>query len=106
MLSGTRRHDHCEGVHEAASVDAGATIQHSIVGAGATVGAATVTRSVVLPGAVVESGAVVADSVVMGRVGAGAAVHHSVLGADGVVAPGEQMSDQRRPDPNAGPSSA
>jgi len=105
VLSGARRHDRCEGVHEAASVDAGATIRHSIIGAGATVGAATVTRSVLLPGAVVESGAVVADSVVMGRVGAGAAVHNSVLGADGVVAPGEQVSDERRPDPNAGPSS-
>jgi len=106
VLSGMRRHDRCEGVHDGAFVDADATIQHSIVGAGATVGAASVTRSVLLPGAVVESGAVVTDSVVMGRVGAGAAVHHSVLGANGVVAAGEQVSDERRPDPDAGPSSA
>jgi len=28
------------------------------------------------------------------------------LGADGVVAPGEQVNDERRPDPDAGSSSA
>ena len=106
VLSGTRRYDHCEGVHGTASIDANATIGQSIIGAGATVGAATVTRSVLLPGAVVERGAVVTDSVVMGRVGAGAVVHNSVLGVDGVVAPGEQVSDERRPNPDAGSSSA
>ena len=54
-----------------------------------------------LPGAVVADGASVTDSVIMGHVGAGAVVHNSVLGADGVVAPGESICDQRRPDPNS-----
>ncbi len=106
VLAGTRRHDRCVGVHDDAAVSVSASVQHSIVGAGSSVGAATVTRSVLLPGAVVDDGAVVTDSVVMGRVGAGAVVHNSVLGADGVIAPGEHLSNQRRPDPNAAPSSA
>lgn len=101
VLAGTRRHDRCVGVHDDATVSPSALVQHSIVGATSVVGAATVARSVLLPGAVVDDGAVVTDSVIMGRVGAGAVVHNSVLGADGVIAPGEQVSDQRRPDPNA-----
>ena len=75
-------------------------VEHSLVGPGVVVGAATVRGSVLLPGAVVEAGAVVTDSVVMGRIGSGATVHHSVLGAAGVVAPGEQLSGERRPDPD------
>lgn len=106
VLAGTRRHDRCEGVHPAAHVDSAASIQQSVVGAGSRVGEAVVSRSVLLPGAVVEAGAVVTDSVIMGHVGAGAVVHNSVLGADGVIAPGEQVSNERRPDPHAGPSSA
>ena len=106
VLAGTRRHDRCAGVHDDATVSPSASVQHSIVAAGSSVGAATLSRSVLLPGAVVDDGAVVTDSVIMGRVGAGAVVHNSVLGADGVVAPGEHVSDQRRPDPNAVPSSA
>lgn len=106
VLSGIRRHDRCEGVHDEASVAADATIHQSVIGAGATVESATITRSVLLPGAVVARGAVVTDSVVMGRVGAGAVVHNSVLGADAVAVAGEQVSGERRPDPNSGPSSA
>ncbi|HQZ33630.1 MAG TPA: NDP-sugar synthase [Ilumatobacteraceae bacterium] len=106
VLAGVRRHDRCQGVHDDATVDADATIQQSVIAADAVVEAATITRSVVLPGAVIARGAVVTDSVVMGRVGMGAVVHNCVLGADAVVAAGEQVSDERRPDPNAGPSSA
>ncbi len=106
VLAGTRRHDRCVGVHDTASVDVSAVVDRSVIGAGATVAAASVTRSVLLPGAVVEAGAVVTDSVVMGRIEEDAVVHNSVLGADAVVARGENMSDQRRPDPDAGPSSA
>ncbi len=106
VLAGTRRHDLCDGVHPEALVDSAAVIQQSVIGAGAVVGEASIARSVLLPGAVVEAGAVVTDSVIMGHVGAGAVVHNSVLGADGVIAPGEQVSDERRPDPNAGTSSA
>jgi mannose-1-phosphate guanylyltransferase len=101
LLAEVRRHDRCVAVHDTASVDPAADIDGSVIGAGAVVGAATVHGSVLLPGAVVEDGAVVTDSVLMGRVGAGAVVHNSVLGADGVVEPGEQMRDVRRPDPDA-----
>lgn len=102
IVDGLRRHDHCEPVHAEAQVAADADVRRSIVGAGVQVGAgATVTDSVLLPGAVVEAGAVVADSVVMGRVGAGASLRNGVLGADGVVAPGEDVRDERRPDPDA-----
>ncbi|MGB8860445.1 MAG: NDP-sugar synthase [Ilumatobacteraceae bacterium] len=103
VLAATRRHDRCVPQHESAVVDPAAVIEGSVVGASAQVGAATIRGSVLLPGAVVEAGAVVTDSVLMGRVGAGAVVHNSVLGVDGVVEPGEQVSGERRPDPDAGP---
>jgi len=38
--------------------------------------------------------------VVMGRVGDGARVRASVLGADAVVADGEHVHGERRPDPD------
>ena len=101
VLGHTRRHDRCVAVHPEAVVDAAAVIQHSVVGAGARVAGAVIRNSVLLPGAVVAAGAVVTDSVLMGRVGANAVVHNSVLGADGVVAPGEHLSGVRRPDPDA-----
>ena len=101
LLSGVRRHDRCTPVHPDAMVAADAVLDHAIVGPAATVGAgASVIRSVVLSGAVVEAGATVTDSVVMGRVGTGAVVHDSVLGAHGSVAPGEHVSGERRPDPD------
>lgn len=101
LLSGVRRHDRCTPVHAAAAIAVDATIDHAIVGPGASIGAgASVVRSVLLPGAVVEAGATVTDSVVMGRVGAGAVVQDSVLGADGSAAPGEHVRGERRPDPD------
>ena len=104
MLGVLRRHDRCVPVHDTAAVDAAAVVEHSVIGAHASVAAATVRNSVLLPGAVVEAGAVVTDSVLMGRVGANAVVHESVLGADGVVAPGEHLSGERRPNPDAATS--
>ncbi len=104
LLGSVRRHDRCVPLHESAIIDVAAVIEHSVVGARARVGAATLRGSMLLPGAVVESGAVVTDSVVMGRVGAGAVVHNSVVGADGVVAPGEHVSGVRRPDPDSDPT--
>jgi mannose-1-phosphate guanylyltransferase len=101
VIDELRRHDRCEPVHASATVDAGAVIEHSVVGAHTSVAAATIRNSVLLPGAVVEVGAVVTDSVLMGRVGAHAVVQQSVLGADGVVAPGEHLSGERRPNPDA-----
>lgn len=100
LLDGVRRHDRCEGVHVAAHVAPDASVARSVVAAGATIGAgAHITASVVLPGATVAAGAVVTDSVIMGRVGEGAVVSASVLGADGVAAPGERVDGERRPDP-------
>ncbi|CAN5496970.1 NDP-sugar synthase [soil metagenome] len=101
VLSGIRRNDRCDALHADARVHESAIIDDGIVGAGAIVGAAaTVRRSVLLPGAVVEDRALVTDSIVMGRVGADAVVHHCVIGASGVVAPGEELHNTRRPLPN------
>ncbi len=103
IVAGRRRHDHCDAVHGDASVAADASLDESLVGPGATVGArASLVRSVVLTGAVIAADAQVTDSVVMGRVGEGAAVHDSVVGTEGVVAPGEHVHGERRPDPDAG----
>ena len=102
IVAGRRRHDHCVPVHHEATVAGDATITDSVVGAGSVVGGgATLIGSVLLPGAVVEAGAVVADSVIMGRVGEGAQVRDSVVGADGTVAAGEHVLGERRPDPDA-----
>lgn len=102
LLDGTRRHHGCVAVHPGAVIDESATVTGSIVAAGATVGAhATVTDSVLLPGSVVEQYAVVADSVVMGRIGEGAKVAGSVLGLDGRVDAGENVSGELRPPADA-----
>lgn len=102
IVSGGRRHDHCDAVHPDAMVATDAHVASSVVGRGARVGAGSlIERSVLLPGAVVADRAVVADSVVMGRVGEGAVLRNSVLGADGVVADGEHVQGERRPDPDA-----
>jgi ADP-glucose pyrophosphorylase len=55
---------------------------------------------VILDGAVIADGAQVTDSVVMGHVEAGAVVSSSVIGAEGVVAAGEHVQGERRPDPD------
>jgi mannose-1-phosphate guanylyltransferase len=102
VLLGRRRHDRCEAVQEGAVVHPGASLVDAVVSAGATVAAgAIVTRSVVLPGAVIGDGAAVTDSVVMGRIGAGADVRDSVIGADGSVAPDEHVVGDRRPEPTS-----
>jgi mannose-1-phosphate guanylyltransferase len=102
LLAGRRRHERCLGVHPDADVDRDAVVLESVVDAGGTVRAgARVERSVVLPGAVIDAGAVVTDSVVMGQVGERATLHRCVLGAHGAVAPGEHLTDARRPDPDA-----
>ena len=101
VIDGVRRHDTCVGVHPLAAVAADAVVTRSVIGEGASVGAgARVQSSVLLPGASVGPGAVVTDSVVMGRVGAGAVVERSVLGADGVVGSDERVCNERRPDPD------
>ena len=102
LLDGTRRDQSSVAVHDGACVEPTAVVTHSIVADGATVGAgATITDSVLLPGAVVDNRAVVANSVVMGKIGEGATVTHSVLGLDGRVAPREHVSGQYRPSADA-----
>jgi len=100
VLSGVRRNDRSEAVHPEADVHEAAVIEDGLVGAGATVGAgAVVRRSVILSGAVVGENATVVDSIVMGRVGARALVHHCVIGSTGEVAADQEVHDERRPPP-------
>jgi mannose-1-phosphate guanylyltransferase len=88
------------GVHPAANVSADATIDRAVIGPQALVArGAYVANSVLLPGSQVAANAFVRDSVVMGRIGPGAVVERCVLGADGVVAGGEHVADERRPAP-------
>jgi mannose-1-phosphate guanylyltransferase len=102
LVNGRRPGHGCEPVAPGARVHAGAVVVDSVVDSGAEVGAgAEVVRSVLLDGATLERGAVVRDSVVMGRVCAGATLDGSVLGAGAVVAAGEHLVDARRPDPDA-----
>jgi mannose-1-phosphate guanylyltransferase len=102
LLRGVRQHQSCEPVHPLAVLGHDVHLDEAVVGPHASVGdGASVVRSVLLPGAVVESGAVVTDSVVMGRIGGGADVRDSVVGAEGTVAPGERLHDVKRPDPSA-----
>ncbi|MDP9463098.1 MAG: NDP-sugar synthase [Actinomycetota bacterium] len=98
LLDGTRRDHTCVAVHNRARVDPGASVTRSIVAEGVSVAAnTTIADSVLLPGAVVDERAVVTNSVVMGKIGEGANVTHSVLGLHGRVAPGEHVSDEYRP---------
>ena len=82
VLGGRRRHDACEAIAPGAVVDPTASVVDTIVAGTARLGAGSVVeRSVVLDGAVIADGAQVTDSVVMGRVEAGAVVSSSVIGA-------------------------
>lgn len=89
-------------VETGAIVEAGALVRHSLVSAGARIDAgASVEDSVVLATGRVGAGAIVVRSIVMGEVGGGARVVDSVIGAAGVVAPGENLEGARVPDPSA-----
>jgi mannose-1-phosphate guanylyltransferase len=102
LLDGTRPLHSSVAIHDGARVDASAVVTNSIVGDGTFVAAnAKVTDSVLLMGAVVDTGAVVANSVIMGKIGEGANVAYSVLGLNGRVAPGEQLSGEYRPPADA-----
>lgn len=99
LLVGDRAHDRCEAVSPTATVDAGAFVINSIIGDGASVAAgARIVDSVLLPGARVDAAATVEASLVMGRVGEGARVESSMVGADGVVADGAVLSNGAVPD--------
>lgn len=88
------------GIDQAATVAATATVAESVVGAGARIAdGATVTRSVILAGAQVGTGAVVRDSVVMGSVGAAAVLDAVTVGALGTVTDGAALAGVRVPEP-------
>jgi mannose-1-phosphate guanylyltransferase len=102
LVTGRRPGQQCDAVADGAQVHPDATVVDSVIDRGATVATrAEVHDSVLLDGAVVETGAVVRRSVVMGRVGSGARVVDSVLGAGAEVAPDDELVGARRPDPDA-----
>jgi mannose-1-phosphate guanylyltransferase len=100
------RGDPWPAVSPSATVDAGASVEHTIVAAGASVGAgAKVRDSALLPGAVVGAGATVEGSIVGPGASVGSDARLSgmcVLGAGAEVAAGEVLVGERRPDPTAG----
>ncbi|CAN5555505.1 NDP-sugar synthase [soil metagenome] len=99
LLAGGRS-ERCEPVAPGAAVADTATLDRSLVEAGATVGAQVrLTGSVVLAVAVIADHAVVERSVVMGRIGRSAVVRDSVIGVDGVVADHGEVLDARVPEP-------
>jgi mannose-1-phosphate guanylyltransferase len=93
LLAGGRVNDHCEAVSPTARVDAAAIVINSIIGDHAVVApGARIVDSVLLPGAQVGSAATVEASLVMGRIGEGARVDASMVGADGVVSDGDVLT--------------
>ena len=85
-------------ISPSATVSASAVLERSVVADDVVVGEACVVRnSVLLPGARLEAGAQVFDSVVAGRIGAGANATDVVIGAAGVVEPGAAVRAVRLP---------
>ena len=98
LLDRTRPGGACHAVADSAVVDPDATVDDSIVGDGARVGArAVVRRSVLLPGAEVGPDARVTASLVAGTVGAGAVVTDAVVGGEGRVPPGDTVESTTVP---------
>ena len=95
------RGDPVAGVDPSATIDAGATVRRSVIGAGVTVAAgARVEGAVLLAGAHVDAGAVVDGSVIGhdANIGEGARVTGcSVVGDGEIVAPGAALDGVRQP---------
>ncbi|MEY3034015.1 MAG: hypothetical protein RLZ86_637 [Actinomycetota bacterium] len=101
LLDGRRRLARCDAVAPGADVDPTVRIEHSLVAAGARVGAGSSLRdAIVLPGAEIGDTCEVVGSVVMGRVESGARLIDSVIGADGVVSAGSTLASTSVPDPS------
>ena len=85
-----------------ALLEAGATVERSLVSPGCRV-AGRVAGSVLSPGVVVEAGAVVEDSVVLhdAVIGAGAKVERAIVDAGAQVPAGEQVHSTDRDEPIA-----
>jgi mannose-1-phosphate guanylyltransferase len=89
-----------DGVDPNAKVAVDAVVSGSVVAAGVVVGARSVVRrSVLLAGARIGEDVVVQDSVVMGHVGDRAQLRRAVVGAAAEIDPGQQVTDERIPDP-------
>jgi mannose-1-phosphate guanylyltransferase len=103
LLSGVRG-DGGKGIHADAHVDSAATVDRSIVGSGAVIGAgAVLRRSLVMAGASVGAGTVVEDSIVATGAWIGEKarlVNTTVVGDGEVVADGEDLDGIRRPAPD------
>jgi mannose-1-phosphate guanylyltransferase len=90
-----------EAISASASVSVESVVENSVVSDGAVVAAgAMIIDSVLLPGARVDADAVLRNSIVAGRVGAGARVDDCVIGADYSVSAGVVVSGLRLPAPD------
>lgn len=99
LIDGTRSHilssiaPHC-------SIDPSASIVHTVIGEGSTVGAqCVVSDSVLLPGSHVGQRVRLERCLVMGEVGDDASLTDCVIGVDGVVAPGSVLKAEKIPSP-------
>lgn len=99
LIDGTRSHilssiaPHC-------SIDSSASVVHTVIGEGSTVGAqCVVTDSVLLPGSRIGQRVRLERCLVMGEVGDDASLTDCVIGLDGVVAPGSVLKAEKIPSP-------
>jgi mannose-1-phosphate guanylyltransferase len=99
LIDGTRSHilssvaPHC-------SIDASASVVHTVVGESSVIGAqCVISDSVLLPGARIGRRVRLDRCLVMGTVGDDASLTDCVIGADGVVAPGSVMVAEKVPAP-------
>ena len=89
--------DRADAIHPEASIAATASIEHSIIGAGARIDG-EVHGSVVLPGASIAAGATVRSSLVWGHVPADATLDSCVIG-EGAEVPAGDHRGLRLPEP-------
>ena len=99
LIDGTRSHilssiaPHC-------SIDSSASVVHTVIGEGSTVGAqCVVSDSVLLPGSRIGQRVRLERCLVMGEVGDDASLTDCVIGVDGVVAPGSVLMAEKIPSP-------
>jgi mannose-1-phosphate guanylyltransferase len=89
-----------DGVHPDAVVADDAVLSESVVGGDVEIGSrSVVTRSVLFDGSRIGDDVVVQDSVVMGRVADRAELRDAVVGVDAEIRPGQQVFNERLPDP-------
>jgi mannose-1-phosphate guanylyltransferase len=89
-----------DGVDPDAVVANDAVLSGSVVGGDVEIGSrSVVTRSVLFDGSRIGDDVVVQDSVVMGRVADRAQLRDAVVGTDAEIRPGQQVFNERLPDP-------